>query len=148
MSLVKDTKLAAIIALLCSRFPKAFFLHEDRRRPLKLGISDDVLAVLGDAIDRKELGSALRVYTGSMVYLKRQTAGTDRIDLDGNACGVVSEEHGANAQRRLTGILAQRRKSAPKRVEPEVKAEPPKPQRLGLADLKAAALRRKAQAVA
>jgi hypothetical protein len=47
----------------------------------------------------------------------------------------------ARAQQRLAGINTKRK---PTKVKPPV--EPPKPQRLGLADLKAAAQRRKAAA--
>jgi sRNA-binding protein len=81
----------ATIELLCERFPRTFFQYERRRVPLKVGISDDVAAVLGDAIDRGLLGAALGFYTHNLFYRKAQKAGVPRIDLDGNPAGSVSK---------------------------------------------------------
>jgi sRNA-binding protein len=44
-----------ILELLCQRFRRAFFMFEQRRRPLKIGIIDDILAVLGGQVDRAQL---------------------------------------------------------------------------------------------
>jgi sRNA-binding protein len=147
---IAQDKLDAIMARLCTAFPKSFFVHEGRRRPLKLGIHRDILAALGAEIDPKELSVALRVYTAAVHYLGMQRTGAWRIDLHGNVAGTVTKEEAAIAQQRLAGI--RKRKPKPARVEPkaekplQVEVEPPKPRRLGLADLKAAAMKRKAQA--
>jgi ProP effector len=133
---IAHDKLAAITALLSSRFPKTFFVQESERQALKLGIRHDVLAALGAEIDAKELGIALRVYTASRNYLGRLRLGAQRLDLDGNVAGTVTAEEAAHAQQRL---------HKPKQ-EPAPQVEPPKPQRLGLAELKIAAQKRKAQA--
>ena len=96
----------ATIELLCERFPQAFFQFERRRVPLKIGIREDILAVLGDAIDRPLLGLALRFYTGNLSYRRAQKAGIPRIDLDGNACGTVSEADAASAARDVASRIA------------------------------------------
>jgi hypothetical protein len=123
-----DPTIDAALELLCERFPAAFFRYEARRRPLKIGIHLDVLAVLDGAITPAELGRALRVYVLNQAYRRRLVAGATRIDLDGKAAGVVSAEH-------ATPTLA--RKPAPKPSAPPVK-------RLGIKDLRAIARARKA----
>ena len=97
----------------------------------------------------------MRHYVSNSVYLQRQIAGAPRLDLDGAVAGTVSEEHAAQARERLAGIAARRKRKATKvetspveRQPPKIEVEPPKPRRLGLADLKAAALKRKAQTAA
>jgi sRNA-binding protein len=71
---------------------------------LKLGIHRDIGAVLGDAVDR--------YYVSNIAYRKSRQAGVDRIDLDGNAAGVVTELEAVNAQK---GVAQQ--KGMPKTVE-------------------------------
>jgi ProP effector len=143
-------QLSEIVATLAARFPDTFSVLQNARLPLKVGIHRDLAAVLGDSIDQKILAATLRYYTGNPGYLKAQKAGADRIGLDGHAAGVVSPEDAATAQQRLAAIAAKVKKPKPLRVEPRiessrVEATPPKSKRLGLADLKAAALKRKAQ---
>ena len=99
---------------------------------MKLGIHRDIGAVLGDAVDR--------YYVSNIAYRKSRQAGVDRIDLDGNAAGVVTELEAVNAQK---GVAQQKRK--PKTVETPPPAKPP-PRRDGLAALKEAGARRKAVA--
>jgi sRNA-binding protein len=146
-------QLDAIISILVDRFPRTFFAYQERRRPLKIGIHHDLAAALGEAVEQKLLHAAFGYYARNPAYLKKQRAGAERIDLDGNVAGTVTAEEAANAQKSLAGLRAKRKKKRetaqvePKAEQPPqaaVKAEPPR--RLGLADLKAAALKRKAQA--
>jgi sRNA-binding protein len=69
-------------------------MFERPRRPLSVGILDDILARLGDRIERQQLGPALRFYTGNVFYRRAQRAGTPRIDLDGQR-----ERHGFGSRR-------------------------------------------------
>jgi|SRR6478609_944724 sRNA-binding protein len=144
------------VAMLCARFPKAFFLYERRRVPLKIGIRNDVIAVLGDAIDRKLLVRALKHYFVNLGYQLAVRAGRPRYDLDGNIAGEVTELEAESARRSAAGIRAlraPRKRPRPQAIAPETPAPPPPPssppeppRRLGLADLRAAALARKASA--
>jgi sRNA-binding protein len=59
------------IARLAEVFPKAFFTYEARRKPLKVGIHDDIRAVLSDAMDDRELGAVLNFYCNNEGYLRR-----------------------------------------------------------------------------
>ena len=138
------------IELLCERFPRAFFQFERKRVPLKVGIRDDIIAAIGDAIDHQLLGMALRYYTSNFCYRRTQKAGVARIDLDGNACGVVSEADAMSATKdvasRKAALEARRRSQAtaapvPETISPAPPPSPPK--RDGLASLREAAKRRK-----
>ena len=140
-----------ILELLCRRFPNCFAMLESRRRPLKLGIHDDILAALGDQVDPTQLGQALRIYVSNLRYRMMQKEGAPRIDLNGDECGAVSEADAAGAAadvaRRKAKAIARRQEALrlPKPVpviEPPPPPEPPK--RASLADLRAAAARRKA----
>jgi sRNA-binding protein len=113
----------AVIELLAETFPDCFHVYEQRRRPLKIGIHDEILAALGGAVTPGELGAALRIYTSNRVYLRRLTAGTERIGLDGQPAGIVAADEVRPAP-----------KPAPRPTPP---LSPPK--RLGLSDLRAAA---------
>ena len=157
-----------IIALLCVSFPKCFAHYEGRRKPLKIGISADILAALGDQVDPKALGLALRLYVANLRYRMAQQAGAPRIDLDGNEAGTVSERDAARAAgdvaKRKAREIAKRQEALrlprqPKlsnaahvqHLPPELAPEPqppPEPPKRGasLADLRAAGQRRKAPA--
>jgi len=135
--------IAAAIALLAETFPKAFFIYERRRRPLKLGIHLDILAVMDGVITAEELSDALRFYVSNDSYLRTCREGAVRIDLNGEPVGKVSAEDAANS----TAVLASRRLRQAAQKKAQV-AEPvqsaPVQGRLGLAELKAAARARKA----
>jgi ProP effector len=86
---------AAITALI-EAFPAAF--TSTGRRPLKLGIHDDLLA-RGIAADVATKG--LAAYCTSTGYLTATKAGAPRIDLDGNAAGTVTAEEAEHAVAKL-----------------------------------------------
>jgi len=130
---LRDTTVAAVIALLAEMFPKCFSVYQGRRRPLKLKIHLDIQAGLGGAITPTELHKALGVYCANDAYLRSSQEGAQRIDLDGNPAGIVTAEEAQDARARLAG------RKAPKPTT----SEPPTPKRLSLADLKAAALARR-----
>ena len=77
---------------------------------MKIGIHRELESVLGETVERKLLHRAIRTYVVNYGYQQSQTAGAERIDLDGNPAGVVTEEEAENAKRSLAGINAKRRK--------------------------------------
>src|SRR4051812_37844621 len=85
----------AAVGLLVETFPAAFV--RINRRPLKLGIHDDLLA-RGIATDVVKAG--LGSYCRSTGYLEAMKAGAARIDLDGNAAGVVTPDDAEHAARK------------------------------------------------
>src|SRR5262249_43328215 len=86
-----------ILMMLAARFPATFSVFERRRRPLKIGISDDIRARFGNTIAAGALSAAMRVYCGNAYYLKACIAGAARIDLEGNTAGTVTPEHAQGA---------------------------------------------------
>ena len=99
----------ALITRSAERFPACFAVLERRQRPLKIGIHQDIIAAVGVAPD--ELGRALWRYTRSEGYCARLKAGAARIDLDGQAARVVTEDEAKGGQ----AMLAERRERRAKK---------------------------------
>ena len=81
----------AVISLLAEKWPSCFSIIECGRRPLKLGIRDDVLAALDSAISAGKVSAALRWYVSSPEYQHRLLHGAWRVDLNGRPAGTVSQ---------------------------------------------------------
>ena len=133
--------------LLCDRFPQTFSRHDPR--PLKVRVHAELLVAL-DAIEPRDLQSALRAYTSTARYVSALRAGACRIDLDGKPAGTVTAEDEKAAKAKL----AEFKKGASPRAQvppPEAPAmrpaeenqKPPAPKRLSLADLREAGRRRR-----
>ncbi|KJV47959.1 prop expression regulator [Pantoea sp. BL1] len=111
-----------VIAFLAERFPQCFSA-EGEARPLKIGIFQDLVErVQGEnSLSKTQLRSALRLYTSSWRYLYGIKAGAIRVDLDGNACGVLDEQHVEHARKQLeeakARVQAQRDQQKAKRRE-------------------------------
>ena len=148
----RRAEIGATIKLLCERFPQSF----NRRgpQPLKVGVYGDVLAALGDAVQPRDLQSALRAYTSNARYLRALSAGACRVGLDGKPAGTVTPEDEAVARRRLAESVKREARQAtmppaqavPKAspIEPATEnPKPPVPKRLSLADLREAGRRRR-----
>ncbi|GIU19805.1 RNA chaperone ProQ [Shewanella sp. MBTL60-007] len=90
----KLTDTNAILAYLYETFPLCF-IAEGETKPLKIGLFQDLAERLADdsKVSKTQLRIALRRYTSSWRYLKCVKAGAQRIDLDGNACGELEQEH-------------------------------------------------------
>jgi ProP effector len=150
----RRARIAAIIELLCDRFPQTFSRRD--ARPLKIGVHADLLAALDGAVEPRNLKSALAGYTSSARYLRTLSAGASRIDLDGKPAGTVAPEVAAVAKVRLAELA----KGTPPRAkvplvkgpEPDARTptaetpKPPAPKRLSLADLREAGRRRREDA--
>jgi ProP effector len=158
-----DPSVDAVLDLLCELFPKAFVRHEARRRPLKIGIRDDLLAALDGAVTPAELSRALGFYCGNKVYRSRLHVGATRIDLSGQPSGIVSQEHavatieklakGGEHYKKTTGVAKPPVQTLEEQgVDKHLAKPPPKPaplppvRRMSLRDLREAAARRKAGA--
>ncbi|MRS16125.1 RNA chaperone ProQ [Enterobacteriaceae bacterium RIT691] len=119
-----------VIAFLAERFPQCFSA-EGEARPLKIGIFQDLVArVEGEMnLSKTQLRSALRLYTSSWRYLYGIKAGATRVDLDGNACGVLDEQHVTHARQQLeeakARVQAQRAEQQAKKREAAIAAGEP-----------------------
>lgn len=97
-----------ILAYLAEQFPACFVLT-GTAHPLKIGIFDDLAARLADdpKVSKTRLRSAVRHYTNSWRYLRCIKAGAERLDLDGQAAGLVEASHAEHAQQQLAEAKAQ-----------------------------------------
>jgi sRNA-binding protein len=137
-------QIIATIALLAEKYPRTFSLCPARRKPLAISIHNTILLELAGVITEDELNRVMRHYTWGIGYLRNSRAGAWRYDLQGNPAGVVTRKEDANARMRLAAVekkLAVRKAEKQKAHEAAEAAKRPK--RLGLADLKRAALERK-----
>lgn len=111
-----------VIAFLAERFPQCFSA-EGEARPLKIGIFQDLVArVEGEMnLSKTQLRSALRLYTSSWRYLYGIKLGATRVDLDGNPCGELDEQHVEHARKQLeeakARVQAQRAEQQAKKRE-------------------------------
>ena len=123
-----------VIAFLAERFPQCFSA-EGEARPLKIGIFQDLVdRVQGEmGLSKTQLRSALRLYTSSWRYLYGIKAGADRVDLDGNACGQLDEQHVEHARKQLeeakARVQAQREQQQAKKREAGEETAPRRPRK-------------------
>jgi ProP effector len=116
------------VVALAELFPACFVMFQQRRRPLKIGIRDDVIAALNGAITPKEASLALAIYCGNHGYLKACCkAGAPRIDLQGGVAGQVTAEEAANAKQRLAQQRAKQARMTQSRRGKNWEPAPPDP---------------------
>ncbi|MDN3697746.1 MULTISPECIES: RNA chaperone ProQ [Vibrio] len=116
-----------VIAYVAECFPKCFTL-EGEAKPLKIGIFQDLAERLAEdeKVSKTQLRAALRQYTSSWRYLHGVKAGAIRVDLDGNACGELEQEHVDHAKEALAESKAKvqaRRKEQAQKAREEGKAK-------------------------
>ena len=118
-----------VIAFLAERFPHCFSA-EGGARPLKIGIFQDLVERVGGEMNlsKTQLRAALRLYTSSWRYLYGVKAGAIRVDLDGNPCGELEEQHIAHARQQLEEAKA--RVQAQRAAQQAKKREAPREERL------------------
>ncbi|WP_224552966.1 RNA chaperone ProQ [Pectobacterium versatile] len=111
-----------VIAFLAERFPLCF-TTEGETRPLKIGIFQDLVERMpeSDNVSKTQLRSALRLYTSSWRYLYGVKLGAQRVDLDGNPCGELEQQHVDHARKQLeeakARVQAQRAEQQAKKRE-------------------------------
>lgn len=110
-----------VIAYLCEKFPLCF-IAEGEAKPLKIGLFQDLAEALADDenVSKTQLRHALRQYTSNWRYLYGCRLGAERVDLQGNPAGVLTEEHVEHAQQQLAEAKA---KIAEKRTAEKANAK-------------------------
>jgi ProP effector len=143
MSAARDQNVGAVLELLAEKWPACFSIYEQRRRPLKVGIHVDIVAVLDGAVTPTELSRALKAYASNKVYRARLSVGATRIDLAGEPAGVVTAAEAEHAVDKLAELKTTKKAAlAATRSHPPPAEAPPK-KLLSLADLRIAARLRK-----
>ncbi|EKC4441362.1 RNA chaperone ProQ [Salmonella enterica] len=123
-----------VIAFLAERFPHCFSA-EGEARPLKIGIFQDLVERVGGEMNlsKTQLRSALRLYTSSWRYLYGVKPGATRVDLDGNPCGELEEQHVEHARKQLeeakARVQAQRAEQQAKKPAAGEKEDAPRRER-------------------
>ena len=108
-------KREAAIRALAERWPKCFAVDAKRRRPLKIGIAEEIRAAGLDV----EVSAALSYYAYNASYMKALVAGAIRIGLDGEPAGTVTADQEAFARRELA-----KRETKQPQSEPAVPRRP------------------------
>ncbi|SET15364.1 RNA chaperone ProQ [Thorsellia anophelis] len=92
----------SIIAYLSKKFPNCFAL-EGEIKPLKLGIFQDIIEdeAVAAEFSKTNLRAALRYYTMSWKYLAAVKEGVNRVNLLGEASGIVDEKQSEHAKNQL-----------------------------------------------
>jgi ProP effector len=153
-----------LVEQLVAVYPRAFFRDPAQRRPLKIGIHRDLSSDASHGLSDADLRRAVGAYCRSAGYLAACTEGAERIDLNGAPAGTVTAEAVAAAvkaarlsqkTRRAARDAKTREKAVAAAPEQQTeKAAAPKEQdkndfkngnaiKLSLADLRAAAARRR-----
>ena len=128
------SKVYGLISGWAEKYPRCFAVLGHKRRPLKIGIFEDLLAAMNGSATSKDVGLALCIYTSNRGYIGALRAGAPRINLAGEAVGIVTAKEAEHAQQRLN--------LHPAKASPKPMSKPL--HRLSLADLRqAAAARRK-----
>ena len=115
----------ACLQQLARQFPAAFLI-DGPRKPLKIGIDDD-LALRG--IGRDAIQRGLGTYCSNYHYRIALQEGAIRIGLDGEPAGVVTADAAASARQKLAEERQRQQQLAEeKKLKPlPAKAEQPKP---------------------
>jgi sRNA-binding protein len=109
----------AVIDLLAERFPKTFFVYQQRRKPLKVGIDRDLAATLDGTLTERELHLGLGWYCRNKIYRAKLLKGAWRIDLNGNVAATIVEDL---APKRVSSTIREIRdsdKGRPRRKGPD-----------------------------
>jgi sRNA-binding protein len=112
----RKAKIAQTIAELQAAFPLAFFVQADRIKPLGIGIKQQIYGRC--TLSHREVGAALRGYTGRVAYLLKIIEGAVRFDLDGAASGNVTAKEATHAAEQIKKILAKAAGEPKSKIEP------------------------------
>ncbi|MGC7559499.1 RNA chaperone ProQ [Pasteurella sp. PK-2025] len=126
----KLTNNKEIIAYLVEKFPLCFSLAGEAK-PLKIGVFQDLAEALqeDERVSKTQLRQALRAYTSNWRYLHGCKVGAERVDLQGNPCGVLEEEHAQHAATQLAEAKAKvaEKRAAENAANPEKKRSTRRP---------------------
>ncbi|PAU76929.1 hypothetical protein CK498_11700 [Halomonas salipaludis] len=102
-----------------ARYPQTFF--KGHTRPLKVGIHEDL--VVREPWPDKLVRRALACYVHLPRYLKAVRAGAERVGLDGEAAGEVSDGEARYARRQLDELRAQNRSRKAQKAQRQAQQE-------------------------
>jgi len=114
-----------LLEVFIEKFPKTFFKEPEKIRPIQKYIHKKLRRLLDYKYSKEEISATLSFYTQTREYCEILILdGQQRVDLEGNSCGEVSEEHKKDAKARLAGNKTMR--PAKKKKPPTEPIPPPK----------------------
>jgi ProP effector len=116
----RKARIEQTIVELVAAFPLAFSTEPERIRPLGIGIKQRIYARC--TLSHRDIGAALRCYTGRVAYLYAIVEGAARIDLDGMPNGTVAAKEAAHAAEQIGKIFAKAAGKPRDRIRPNVPA--------------------------
>jgi ProP effector len=87
---------------LIERWPDCFRGPEQAKLPLKTGIHRDIKAIAPE-LSSRDLGTAIAYYVNDYKYRQAMIEGAARVDLDGNAAGIVTKDQAGRSAMKLKG---------------------------------------------
>ena len=97
----------AALQLICETYPEVF--NRDNVRPLKIGIQEELIA--DEKLAKNQIKRALASYVRSPYYFRSLKEGADRIGLDGQPSGTVSESEAEHAKQQLKEVNKRRQQN-------------------------------------
>ncbi len=94
----------AAVAQISELYPNVF--NRNAVKPLKIGIQEELLA--DEKLSKGKIKRALASYVRAPQYYKSLVAGVDRIDLNGEAAGQVTEQEAEHAKAMLKNLREKR----------------------------------------
>jgi ProP effector len=82
-----------LLIVLQEEFPNTFSNDPEKIYPLKINIHRDIHARLVHHYSKKHIRRALHLYTSQLNYRHKLIVNAPRIDLEGNFCEIVTEDH-------------------------------------------------------
>ena len=92
---------------LAERFPACFKPPGQPRLPLKVGIDQDIINIAAD-LSETDVRQAIKMFVATPEYYLATIEGAVRVDLEGNAAGVVRQDEARWAQIKLRKRPAKR----------------------------------------
>jgi len=110
----------ALQEIFFEKFPQTFFREPEKVRPIQKYVHKKLRRALDYEYTKDEVSATLALYTQTPEYCRAVMEGGERIDLEGNPCGQVSEQHQEDAKARFLGEKAMRpaKQKKPKTPKP------------------------------
>jgi sRNA-binding protein len=128
----RKEKIEQNIAELIAAFPLAFSTEPERIKPLSIGIKQRIYARCN--LSHREIGAALRRYTGRVAYLYALIEGAVRVDLDGKGNGSVTVKEATYAAEQIMKILARAAGTTTSKIKRNAPVQESNPQRPAIPD--------------
>jgi sRNA-binding protein len=116
-----EAEIEQLKLLLCLAFPKAFFPKGEPKRPLRIGIFNELkhsIKKIAPGVSNSRLQAAMHSYTTGGRYLMAVRKGTPRIGLNGETNGFVTREQEIAARKESQWLLRKKKMAARAAVEP------------------------------